>query len=152
MCRIVATLFVSLFALATIASGMSGESDLDRLQGTWNVTATESDGASGAKEINERTTFTFAKDKMHDQFTPEKGKPIRITYTVSLDATKKPKTIDLTFTDGPLKGEKLNGIYDIDGDTLKLCMGRADAKRPTEFKAPKGSDAVMQTLKRAKKS
>ena len=43
------------------------------------------------------------------------------TYTYKLDASKKPAQIDLTITDGGLKGQTFPAIFQLDGDTLKVC-------------------------------
>ena len=47
--------------------------------------------------------------------------------------TTKPKMVDLTFTAGPEKGKTSLGIYEVDGDTWKICLGLAGKGRPKEF-------------------
>ena len=66
----------------------------------------------------------------------------------TLDSKAKPKAIDIK----PPKGsEKLVlGIYELDGDTLKICFNE-DAKRPKEFASAEGSRTVLLILKREKK-
>jgi uncharacterized protein (TIGR03067 family) len=66
--------------------------------------------------------------------------------------------IDLEPQDGaapPLKGRKVEGIYSLEGDVLKICYGAGPPeaynpplKRPTEFKAPKDSDYYLRIMKR----
>ncbi|MGE3806868.1 MAG: TIGR03067 domain-containing protein, partial [Gemmataceae bacterium] len=61
-----------------------------------------------------------------------------------------PKAMDSKVTDGPNKGSLILCIYDVSGDTLKVCFDPEGKKRPTEFKG----DTGMQTLvvhKRVKK-
>jgi uncharacterized protein (TIGR03067 family) len=46
------------------------------------------------------------------------------------------------------------GIYEIDGDTLKLCtiaITSPKKKRPEQFASPPGSDYRLAVLKREKK-
>jgi uncharacterized protein (TIGR03067 family) len=68
--------------------------------------------------------------------------------TYKADATDYPKTIDLTPDRGPAKGKVLKGIYDLDGNTFKLCYVSPDtadpekAERPKEFGA-KGTVTVV---------
>jgi uncharacterized protein (TIGR03067 family) len=64
---------------------------------------------------------------------------------VELDPKQAPKWIDLTLLDAsfPLvkrKGQTRRGIYEFDGDRLRLCVGDYGAKRPTGFQPGKGHD------------
>jgi uncharacterized protein (TIGR03067 family) len=65
---------------------------------------------------------------------------------ITTDAAQNPKTFDAR---GSSKdGAKLNwsGIYELEGDMLKLCMGEPGA-RPKEFKS---NPATLWVLKRVK--
>ena len=70
---------------------------------------------------------------------------------ITLDPSKKPKTIDYLVSDGPTKGQKLLGIYEIEGDTLKSCFGAPGAGRPTEFSGKTGQRRTVSVWKRDKK-
>ena len=61
-----------------------------------------------------------------------------------------PKSIAFEFADGPLKGQKRHGIYELAGNQLKLCYGPADKPKPTEFKAPANSGYFLETWARQK--
>jgi uncharacterized protein (TIGR03067 family) len=67
--------------------------------------------------------------------------------TVVLDATKKPKTMDIGLPGLP-PGLL---IYELDGDLLRLCSDGGGKGRPTEFSSPKGSKLILMVLKREKK-
>src|SRR5215218_7871657 len=41
--------------------------------------------------------------------------------TVTIDLAKKPKQMDIEGTEGPNKGKKYLAIYDLAGDSLKIC-------------------------------
>jgi uncharacterized protein (TIGR03067 family) len=72
-------------------------------------------------------------------------------FTIKLDSAKKPKSIDLTLTQGVGKGKVGLGIYELDGDTLKLCFPQDEnAARPTEFKSTDGSRHGLLTMRRQK--
>src|SRR5262249_52638914 len=63
-----------------------------------------------------------------------------------VDSTKKPKQIDF--------GEGAQGIYELDGDTLKLCWDQQAKSngRPTKFAHDKDKPTVhYSVLKREKK-
>jgi uncharacterized protein (TIGR03067 family) len=70
--------------------------------------------------------------------------------TQKLDPSKSPKTLDAKVTDGPNKRVVYLSIYEISGDTLKVCFDPEGKKRPTEFKAESGSQTLV-VHKRVKK-
>jgi uncharacterized protein (TIGR03067 family) len=71
-----------------------------------------------------------------------------------LDATTKPKTFDFEHNSkDPKKVEKgFKGIYEIDGDTLKVCVaiGSNAKERPKTFESNEGSGTTLTILKRVK--
>jgi hypothetical protein len=61
-----------------------------------------------------------------------------------LDPTSKPKTYDFV-----MSGRTIEGIYSLDGDTLRLCYNPAtDAKRPLSFATERESSQFLFVLKR----
>jgi len=115
--------------------------DLKKLQGSWTVTELESEGRkmpySGSKIVLDGEKFTTIA--MGSDYGG----------TVELDTTKSPKTFDLLFTSGPHKGAKSLGIYELDGDTWRICLAFAGIKtRPKEFVTKPGSGFALETLKR----
>ena len=83
--------------------------------------------------------------------TPGMDEITQTAATFKLDSSKSPKAIDVTVTDGVGKGQTLKGIYESDGEDLKLCLtGEPVEARPTEFLAEKG-ELVLFKLKRSKK-
>ena len=114
--------------------------DLDRLQGTWNIVEFELESqklpAAGSKIIVDGSNFT----------TLAMG--ARYEGTLTLDATRRPKTFELTFTEGPEKGNTSLGIYDLTGDTWTICLGLTGRSRPAEFATAPGSGHALEVLKR----
>jgi uncharacterized protein (TIGR03067 family) len=66
-----------------------------------------------------------------------------------IDPSKKPKHSDATFTEGELTAKTL-GIYEVDGDNMKICYGLPGKDRPTEFSSKPGSGQVLIVYKRDK--
>jgi hypothetical protein len=55
-------------------------------------------------------------------------------------------------SEGPLAGRTLRGIYEIEGDTQKVCLPLEEgAGRPKEFTSKPGSGHLLQVFKREKK-
>ena len=74
---------------------------------------------------------------------PDKG-------TVKLDPAAKCKTMDITGTDGPNKGKTFLTIYELNGDTLKVCYDLSAKSRPTEFESKPKTQLFLVTYKREK--
>ncbi len=114
--------------------------DLERLQGTWNVVSLEMDGqkmsGGGARIVVRGNRFT----------TSAMGAAYEGTVTVH--QTTAPKGFDLRFEQGPEKGNTNFGIYELDGDTWKICLATRGSERPKEFAAPRGKEIALETLQR----
>ena len=76
------------------------------------------------------------------------SQPDRGTYT--LDSAAKPKSMAITGTAGPNNGKTFPAIYELKGDTLRICYDLSGAKRPTEFKSIAGTRLYLVTYHRAK--
>ena len=148
---------VALFcAIDFAASGGSGtladdKADLDKevrkFLGTWTFESSETGGKQLPAGELKGLILTFEGDK----HTVKKGDDVIQVGTQKLDPSKSPKTIDVTMTEGLNKGMVMLGIYEIDGDTLKVCFDPQGKKRPTEFKSAPGSQTFVNVHKRVKK-
>jgi uncharacterized protein (TIGR03067 family) len=69
----------------------------------------------------------------------------------SIDPSKKPKTIDYQVSDGPTKGQKHLGIYELSGDTLKSCFGAHGSEHPIDFTSKPGDRRTLFVWKREKR-
>ncbi|HVK08311.1 MAG TPA: TIGR03067 domain-containing protein [Gemmataceae bacterium] len=122
-----------------------GPKDKDKpaptLEGTWKVEKLE---GKGDKEVTD-VTFTFTADKVSIK---EGGKERKEEAAYAIDPTKKPAHIDIK--PGTGKDMTVPGIFEIDGDTLKICFRGEGGERPTEFKADPTTRTVLVVLKRAK--
>jgi uncharacterized protein (TIGR03067 family) len=148
-----------LFGLCAFVLGLSplaataqkaDEKTVDPFQGTWDVVKLEIAGQDATFALKDASaTMTFEGNKYVFTAGPEGEKG-----TFKLDPKAKPATIDLMITEGKGKGKTQPGIYQLDGDTLKICLGDEGAKdRPTKFAtAPEAAELVLFTLKRKKKS
>ena len=70
--------------------------------------------------------------------------------TFQIDASKLPRTIDVTLSDGTQTGEIRKGISEQDESTYKVCMAPEGEPRPQEFKTSKNTGAILEVLKKEK--
>jgi uncharacterized protein (TIGR03067 family) len=68
------------------------------------------------------------------------------TYT--LDVASKPKGMTVNGTEGPSQGKSFPAIYELDGDTLRICYDLSGAKRPTDFRSTAGTKLYVVSYKR----
>jgi uncharacterized protein (TIGR03067 family) len=136
--------------LAMTAACLIGADDAakeyERFEGTWKFASLEMNGMKLPLDALKKASLTLKGD----QFTYDEGSGVS-KGTFKIDPGKNPKTIDITFTEGPSKGDALLGIYELEGDVYKVCLGMKGAKRPTEFSATKDSQQVLEILHREKK-
>ena len=131
---------------AGLASGApqdKGKKAADKFDGTWKVVSVERDGQAVDDAKDDTVTFTGDKIAIKSKNGDHAG-------TFKLDPAQKPKTIDMTPSDGPQKGQVHAGIYSLDGDTLKICFTEPGKDRPKELTAKAGSGQMLVVLKRAK--
>jgi len=120
--------------------------ELARFEGTWKLVSLETEQNKLTEEALKHLQLKLEGDKFT---TFDEGRESHGTFKI--DPTKKPKTIDITLTDGPMKGKTMVGIYELEGDTYKLCADILGKNRPTEFAIKPGSGHVLEVLKREKK-
>ena len=132
--------------LFTASTGASGGDDatnneVKKFQGKWKPIKIEGRNP-GTKE---GVLITVMGDKLALEGKTEK--PLEFTFKV--DAAAKPKAIDISFGLGTLLG-----IYEFDGDTLRVCYSELqeseNGKRPTELSADSNSKRYLWVLKREK--
>jgi uncharacterized protein (TIGR03067 family) len=145
MKSVIAAVALCCLSVPALAANAAAAKDQESLQGTWQVVSFKVEGAQGPpEEVIKTMKLTIKGDKMSHGGAG--GRTEEATFT--LDATQQPKTLDMTPTAGPDKGKSILGIYQLDGDTLKICAAKPETARPKEFK--EGKEAVLLELKREK--
>jgi len=113
--------------------------DHEKIQGTWAVVSAERNGKPLPDQVTQQIKLIFAGHKLTTQHKDRKTEA-----TFKLDANKTPKQIDLN-----MDGNVGEGIYQLDGDGLKIVHGEVGDARPKDF--PKaGSGLTVLVLKREK--
>src|SRR6516162_3963536 len=134
MKRLFGTAMLVGVAIAITAEGNQGDAakeELKNLEGTWLLVMSEQDGMKSDPNFVKNSKMIIKGNKM----TVYGGKVKSSEATITLNPAKKPKTIDASQTYGGPKGTKYYGIYELDGDTLKICFG--EKQRPKDFSAKK---------------
>jgi uncharacterized protein (TIGR03067 family) len=122
--------------------------ELQAFKGTWRLSSREVDGKKFSEEEIKDVIGTYDRS---GKFSVRRGDKVIVEATAQLDPTKKPKTIDVSFTAGERKGKTVLGIYEIEGDTIRVCNARPGDERPEEFSAKAGSGRTLIVYKREKK-
>ena len=135
-----------------LAAGVPGEAaDAKKadggIRGTWTAVSAERNGAAADDIKGHKLTL------QGDRFTiRSKGKVVyQGTYTT--DPSTKPASIDFKNTAGEMKGKTWLGIYELDGDVLKICDNADDVAkgRPSAFVTEASSGQVLVNFKRVKR-
>jgi uncharacterized protein (TIGR03067 family) len=120
--------------LANAADDEAIKKDLAQLQGEWTMISGSANGESMSEEMRKE----MKRLCKGDEITVMMGDQVFLKAKLTLDPSKKPKTIDYEMTEGFTKGKKQLGIYEINGDTFKACFSSPGSERPTELKAGDG--------------
>lgn len=145
--RTMTALMMTLAAGAALADDDAGKKDMLALEGEWVMVSGEQNG----KKVDDETAKSARRVTRDGMTTLSFAGTVAFKAKISVDTSKKPKTIDYLVTDGPSKGKTVPGIYELDGDTVKYCFAQPDNERPKEFTAKEGSNLTLSVWKREKK-
>ena len=121
--------------------------DLKDMEGTWKVESAEAGGQKIESDDVKAIVVKITGDR-YEVKTKDKVD----AGTLKLDETQKPKTMDATDTEGLDAGKVVKAIYELSGDTLRVCYAIEGAERPTEMATKEGSPLLMLTDKLEKKA
>lgn len=122
----------------------AAQKELAKFNGTWQLVTAEKDGKKTPEDVVKKIKVVI-KDGKHTVFFGDDTVVKDVPFTV--DPSKTPKRVTDTLKDG----QKINGIYELNGDTLKSCVAEAGKDFPTEFSAKEGTGQTLRVFKRVKK-
>lgn len=123
-------IFSLLLPVLATADDAKKEEELKALSGHWRVVHFEHKGkAAPAGEANASLVIEAGGKAI---LKPKGGE---IRFSLSVDPTKSPKQVTLTYDEGPLREAKQFGIYKLEGARLTFCFA---APRATEENRPDG--------------
>jgi len=145
--RVLALIALSVFAASVMSAPVPKvkAGDKEAILGTWKeVTFDIGEG----RLLKTGTVYVFETDGVLRAFNDSDKTEEKWRYKI--DPTAEVKTIDLTAPDGNDQAKTLPGIYELDGDTLKICTQTGpNLGRPKELKSGTAW-APLSTFKRVK--
>jgi uncharacterized protein (TIGR03067 family) len=139
-------LAVGLLMAAAARQARATDKDVDGIQGAWVPLSIQIDG----RQLDKDELGEIKMRIKGNRYTVTNGTQVADQGSFKLDATRKPRAIDTMPGQGPDKGKTMPGIYELSGDTLKICVAVPGKERPGEFASKAGSDQVLYVLKRVK--
>lgn len=118
--------------------------ELEPFQGTWTVVSITRNGEAVPDDNAQRLVLVI---KGSERLVKD-GDDVKSKATFTVDATKKPKQMDVTVTDGPLAGKTYPGIYELKDDTFTLCLA-LEGDRPDDLTSKEGSNRLLQVFKKS---
>jgi uncharacterized protein (TIGR03067 family) len=143
--RVAIVAALALLGVAAARAGGPATTDKDALQGRWRLTSAEIN-----KQVIPRKKLKDGDVGMvgtltikGDCYSFRMGKT-RLEFTFKVNASTKPRAIDLTVSEGPQKGQTYHGIYKVEGNTYTICRSVEPGKqRPDEFVTRPGSGLML---------
>jgi uncharacterized protein (TIGR03067 family) len=119
--------------------------DHEAIQGVWQLAAATLQGEEMAEEPLGEVQIVFAQGRYRNLCPPVGGRLSSGSYV--LDPTRDPKWIDFKWDERP---GSVFGIYELDGDRLRVCYNAPGSPRPTGFVSEKRppNDGLLVELRR----
>jgi uncharacterized protein (TIGR03067 family) len=155
----------TLLVLATCTPLAAGQPRADgvkqewkKLEGTWTLTKMEANGTSLLEKDKPVPKVVIKDGKIMPDPKDAGGADAADASKIQLDPTRKPTTITIPNFEGgdPKQGVTLIGIYELEGDELKVCaeavetakLKEREKERPTAFDSKQGLLLVFQREKK----
>ena len=120
--------------------------DATELRGTWLLKSIEAAGRMHFVAKGVTITLTIRESTLTSVSTMRNQKTSEFRARFATDDSKTPKHIDLFVTSGT-PGTVWKGIYQVQGNTLKVCRTRFTS-RPTRFFSSSDGKVILEVYKR----
>jgi len=120
--------------------------EMAQLQGEWSMMSGSVNGQPMPDEMRKQ----MKRVCKGDEAITTMGAMVYLKAKISIDPSKKPKTIDYQITGGATKGKTQLGIYELDGDTFRSCFSAPGVLRPADFTTKPGDQRTLTVWKREK--
>jgi uncharacterized protein (TIGR03067 family) len=145
-------------ALVLVAALLAGadapkdtaKGEVKKVQGTWKATSLTYNGKEVPVDGKRKIRLVFKGDTASveaDKSTKKEYAKVKFAF----DPSTKPRCVDLTVVGGVQKDTTMEGIYELKGNKLKLCVKVLGKERPTKFESPEGESIALIEFERVKK-
>jgi uncharacterized protein (TIGR03067 family) len=143
------TLVVGLLvAVAAAAAEGPDKSSDPALDGDWDTVSFLRGGAPLPREKQFPDRLMTIRG---DTFSEKRNGKVAVRGKLKIDTAKSPRWMDTTFLEGgPGLNETVYGIYEVNGDTLRVCCAASGEPRPTAFESKTGTGLRLIVYKRHK--
>lgn len=136
---------VVLFTLSLVGCNWilpsSSSDDMKALQGTWTLVSATNNGAPMSADMQWIVDGDSYTVRYNQQTDPT---PVKIT----LDGSRKRMDAVHHETPAGTYGGKFKGIYELSGNTLRVCYDLTGTSYPSSFDAGPGSRRVIYVFRR----
>jgi uncharacterized protein (TIGR03067 family) len=122
-------------------------SQLREMEGVWEYVDLEVDGTKMPASMLGSSRLLIDGDRFRME-SPEAN----YEGIFTIDVEKIPNRIDIEFIEGPEAGNWSYGIFEMDKDHFKICLGLTGAERPKDFVTSEGSGHALENLRRVLKT
>ncbi len=131
-----------LIALAVLVGAEDSKKAPTELEGVWQLLS----GITAGDRVPDEETTLYTAVLRGNMCTWMRRHRTLTETTFRLDPTAKPKQVDLVAD--PRHGVPTLGIYELEGDTLKMCFALEGGPRPRSFEPTTGNRQTIRTYTR----
>jgi uncharacterized protein (TIGR03067 family) len=114
---------------------------LRSMEGTWGFRSLEVDGAAVPDSMLTNSSLLIDGDRFRMESTEATYEGI-----FTIDVGQLPHHINIDFVEGPEAGNRCEGVFELDGDRFRLCLGLVGSRRPERFATSPGSGHALEEL------
>jgi uncharacterized protein (TIGR03067 family) len=142
---LITVLTLAVLAAPAFSADDAEKKELKAMEGKWTIETLEFNGENLKDKV--KIKFTIKDGAMTLEGDEETVKEYP-KIALKLDPAAMPKLLDLKVTGGNQNDAKMEGIYELKADELKMCINVLGAGRPAEFKSAEST--ALLVLKREK--
>src|SRR5262245_20979900 len=140
-----ASILTACLMIGSMIGNTVAADDAKAVEGTWTPIKAELAGEPMPDAVLKTIILKLVRGKYEVSVA---GKFDRGTYTQDMNA--KPKGLVIQGTEGPNAGKTIPCIYELDGDTLRVCYDLSGKNAPADFKTASGTQLYLAVYTRKK--
>jgi uncharacterized protein (TIGR03067 family) len=113
------------------------------IQGTWIPISGELAGQPFPQQVLKTIRLILTENRYTAVVAGKKD-----VGNLILRSNQQPRAMDILGTEGPNKGKTILAIYELTGDSLKVCYDLEGKTQPREFRTSPGTQQFLVSYKR----